>query len=184
MFKRLLEYFRGRSSAAKSIFAFLVALGLVSSASAQDNEFVFFESRSDGPFKLSVFQEIPGFRSSLAQLDKGRNILAGNEEWRSMVDTDIWVFFMKDRIEASLLPSFVLDILEVHYDGSRAFSIVGDVSIEGSLGEKLMYFVFIDDFGSHELSTIGCDTATILYFQLEGNEISDIRSARDECYAE
>ena len=74
------------------VFSLFTFLESITPAYTQPNDFTRFVTQSGGPARLSIFQEIPGFRSSLIDLDKDKNLLDLDGEWYSMSDTDVWVF--------------------------------------------------------------------------------------------
>ncbi|MCK0096512.1 hypothetical protein MWU60_13090 [Yoonia sp. F2084L] len=167
---------------AHAICFFLCSLGTSAAADdAYSEDFIYFESQTGAPLKLSIFQEIPGFRQSLARLDESRNLIDRADEWTSMSGTDVWVFFLEDDSNASFLPEFILDILNLHYDGSPAWSAIATISIDGEPREQLMFFVFLDKFRESDFAAVGCDTATLLYSQLKRNEIEDVERLQMEC---
>lgn len=149
---------------------------------AQNGDWVPFNPDTGAPLKLSVFQEIPEFRSHLYWLDQKSNLIDKGGEWTPMVDADIWVFLLKSRADAIFLPEIVLDPLKDYYEGTPAFAITGNMSIDGMVGERLMFFVFLEDFGEDDFGAIGCDVATLLYSKLGGNELADVQAAQVACY--
>jgi len=154
------------------------------SSYAQDNGIIQFSSETGNPVKVTVFQEIPGFRSALHSLDQDTGLIHKGTEWTPMVDADVWVFYLKDETDASLLPSFILELLEQNYDGSPAYALSATISINGRPEEKMMFFVFLEKFGSEQLAAIGCDTAALVYAQLRGSEIADVQVAQNGCFLE
>ncbi|WP_342077710.1 hypothetical protein [Yoonia sp. SS1-5] len=168
-----------------SVRLFLVAIAIIwfsMPALAQEDEWIPFNPDTGAPLKLSVFQEIPEFRSHLYRLDLKSNLIDKGDEWTPMVDADIWVFLLKSRADAIFLPEIVLDPLKDYYEGTPAFAITGNMSINGMVGERLMFFVFLEDFGEDDFGAIGCDVATLLYSKLGGNELADVQAAQVDCY--
>jgi hypothetical protein len=118
---------------------------------------------------IAVFQEIPGFTEKLAQLDRETDYIDWERDWIAMRDADIWVFFLKDPLDAVMLPPFVHDYLAADYDGGSYYSYLTSIAIDGSTGpeDQRMYFAILSKFGDSSIEAIACEVASLVYHDLD-----------------
>ena len=165
----------------KALTACFVTLLMAGRLGADDGVTNQFGNLAEGPLTISVFQELPGFIPKLHALNSVSDVFDFSQEWVAMADADIWVFFLKNRADASFLPNFVFELLDSEYDGSPNFVLTADIRVDGAGKSRFMSFFFIEDFEDRELEELGCEVAALLYFQLDGYAWTDVTEEQKSC---
>lgn len=134
--------------------------------------------------KVATFQEIPGFWERLLMYDTQNQILSADNDWFAMADADIWVFFLKDRGDAAMLPPVARGVLEKGYEGGPIHVVVATLERNRVQYDRMMHFTFLDDFSDKPIEMIGCRAAETLAAELGLAAQSEGIVDRSSCFFE
>ena len=144
------------------IGAFFVSVFSGSGAIAENGNIDSLNLAAGSPVKVATFQEIPGFWEQLLTYDSQNQMLGAEDDWFAMVDANIWVFFLKDRGDAAMLPPVARNVLGEGYEGGPIHVAVATLERDGVQFDRMMHFTFLDDFAGKPIEMVGCRAAETL----------------------